>query len=191
MKMSLIVSLLALCFSSTAFLEAFEVPVQDARKNGESHGIGIGGTVYETWGFSYRHHFSNRFGISTNLGGGFWNDSGHAGLAIGGMYTFAHHNFPNSGLPRSSIRIYAVAYAAGVYHLNSTHRFVKDMMVDNSTHSAMLGLGIGPGAEYFFTENFSIHLEIPWMTKVSIKPKKGLAFENSYPNFGGGWTYFF
>ncbi len=188
MRISLALFLFVLGFSNTAFLEPSKV---DPNKNGESHGIGVGGTVYETWGFAYRHHFASRFGITANLGGGFWNNSGHAGLAVGGMYSFAHHTFPNSGLPRSSIRIYLIAYGSGIYGLNSSHKYYREMSVSNYQHTATVGLGAGPAIEYYFTENFSLFFEIPWMTKVTITPSKGLAFLNSYPNFGGGFLYYF
>lgn len=151
-------------------------------QNGVAHGIGIGGTVHRTWGFNYRQYFESNLGITVNFGGWLQEAYGHLGSALGMSYTFAHHQFTNSRLPESSIRVYGVAYLAGIYENHGVN--------DERRHSFDLGLGAGPGAEFFFTKNFSIHLELPWMTFVTFSQSKTF-FARSYPHFGGGISYYF
>ncbi len=40
-----------------------------SKPNGQTNGLGAGGSVFYTWGFMYRHHFANNFGVTTSIGG--------------------------------------------------------------------------------------------------------------------------
>lgn len=176
-------------FSSVAFLNTPKSS-DSSEKNGVDQGIGVGGTVFDTWGFTYRHHFLSGFGIVGNIGGWLTSRQGHVGLALGPTYTVAHHTFPTSALPQSSIRIYFEAYGSFIVRHSNNIESHRNIDVDRSIYSLSIGLGAGPGAEYFFTRNFSLHLELPWMTILRVEPK-GLVFEGSYPHIGGGLTYYF
>ncbi len=184
---------LLICYLFFSTVHGAPAEIYDSHKNGLTLGIGAGGTVFETWGFTLRRHFSSRWGISASMGGWFMNNHGHAGLAVGPMFTLAHHAFPKSSLSRSSLRIYLVGYAAGFYFLDTRYDHIErdKTTIRRLEHSAGFGLGAGPGIEYFFTDNFAIHLELPWMTRFRIKPVTGFEFHNSYPNIGGGFTYYF
>jgi hypothetical protein len=158
--------------------------------NGESHGMGIGGTVFDTWGFSYRHYFPSKLGVVGNLGGWWTGETGHLGVALGASYTLAHHYFANSSLPSSSLRIFGIAYLAGIYHKGYSYEIRKSSPNEEIINYFNLGLGVGPGAEFFFTENFALHLELPWMTFFSFSKLKS-TLKSSHPHFGGGVTYYF
>lgn len=160
--------------------------------NGEGPAIGIGGTVYGTWGFLYRQYFPSQFGIAGSLGG--WMDeySGKLGTAVGSSYTFAHHYFPNSFLASSSVRIYAIGYLAGIFKRERDYKWDKATNQGNEKKyfAFDLGLGVGPGAEFFFTPHFAVHLELPWMTFVTFKHSDAW-FRSSHPHVGGGLSYYF
>lgn len=155
-------------------------------ENGETNGVGAGGTVFWTWGFMYRRHFANGFGFSTSLGGWFSQEQGHIGNELGLLYSFAHYKFSSTALPESSIRVYAVGYLANIYNRATYHNFDRWAKV----HALDIGLGAGPGLEYFFNRHFAIHAELPWMTFVKVT-NKGVSFRDSYPHFGGGFIYYF
>jgi hypothetical protein len=165
-------------------------------ENGEGPGVGIGGTVFETWGFTYRQYFPGELGFAASLGG--WINSyrrrefdGKIGLAAGASYTFAHHHFPNSGLPSSSLRIYGIAYLAGILRNDYDYYYSDDKnRIDQRILAFDLGAGPGIGAEFFFTKNFAIHLELPWMTFVTFN-RYGGRLKSSYPHIGGGLSYYF
>ena len=162
-------------------------------KNGIAHGMGIGGSVYRTWGFSYRRYFVNDIGLSTSLGGWLTGTYGHVGNSIGISYSVAHHSFSWPFLPKSSVRVYLIGYLANIFGRE------EDLMLPGQpngsgaisfTNSYSLGIGVGPGAEFFFSPNFGVHLELPWMTFFKTNKKK-LAFRDSYPHIGGGLSYYF
>jgi hypothetical protein len=160
-----------------------------AAPNG-THGLGVGGTIFKTWGLNYRTYFDRHFGLSANLGGWITNSFGNLGTALGGSYTLAHHKFDDSKtFPHSSIRVYIIAYIAGIYNHNFPPRTDSDVKAF-SKHYFDLGFGIGPGAEFFFNRHFAIHAELPWMTFFRFS-KNYNAFESSHPHFGGGVTYYF
>ncbi|MCA9508457.1 MAG: hypothetical protein KC505_08555 [Myxococcales bacterium] len=183
-------ALIFLGFASTAFVQTATDP-ENLKNNGTGHSIGVGGAVFDTWGFTYRHHFNSDFGIVSNLGGWLGSYTGRIGLAIGPSYTFAHHVFPKSILPHSSIRIYALAYGAAILYHEKKNANVGNLNIGSNSFSLGLGLGAGIGAEYFFNKNFSIHLELPWMTNMKIESQNGLVFDSSHPHFGGGINYYF
>jgi len=172
--------LLVALFIASTF--AFSLPARiHESTNGIAHGIGIGGVVFNTWGFNYRRYFDKTWGMTVNLGGWVSNNNGRVGLAAGATYTLAHHAFSASKLPNSSIRIYGVGYVSGIYG--------QQGIPGNKSHFFDLGLGIGPGAEYFFNRHFSIHAELPWMTFFRLGTNSG--FASSHPHFGGGVSYYF
>lgn len=159
--------------------------------NVESHGFGMGGSIFETWGFVYRHYLPSNIGIVANLGGWLTENYGHLGLATGVSYTLAHHFFPNSGLPSSSLRVYGIAYLAGIFRQSNWGISSGDGKYESTKRLSFdLGLGVGPGAEYYFTRNFAINLELPWMTFFKFA-KKSASFKSSYPHIGGGISYYF
>lgn len=158
-------------------------PSTDGSQNGQTHGLGAGGTVFNTWGFMYRHHFANRFGFSTSIGGWLTTGYGYVGNELGMPITLSHRHYGWSALPEASIRIYLIPYLANIYRRNSWER-------DRTTNSLEIGLGAGPGAEFFFSKHFGIHAELPWMTFMRLANRK-FAFHNSYPHFGGGLIYYF
>lgn len=151
--------------------------------NGQSHGIGAGGTVFYTWGFLYRQHFSNNFGFSASLGTWFDRSGGHIGNALGLLYTIAHHNLSGASLPEASIRIYLVGYFANVYH---RHRYLSGSSQAHAWHTS---LGVGPGIEFFFNRHFALHVELPWMTTFQITDR--FSFHKSHPHIGAGFIYYF
>lgn len=155
--------------------------------NGQANGIGLGGTVFNTWGLNYRRYFNDHWGITANLGGWVTNSVGRVGTAIGGTYTFAHYTFENSKkFHNSSLRVYAVGYISGIYG----HGWLTAGTVGIPMHYFDLGFGIGPGAEFFFNRHFAVHAELPWMTFFRFsKERKG--FESSHPHIGGGVSYYF
>lgn len=153
--------------------------------NGISNGIGIGGTVFNTWGLNYRRHFNNKWGMTVNLGGWISDSYGKLGTAVGGSYTFMHHAFKNKTFPNSSIRVYGVAYVSGIYG----HGWLKPGEA-TAQHYFDFGFGIGPGAEYYFNKHFAVHLELPWMTFFRFA-KNFSSFQSSHPHFGGGVSYYF
>lgn len=179
-----------LCFIFSLSLWAQDV-ADINQENGLALGLGAGGTVYNTWGFIYREHFNNKWGVSSSLGGYFNNNRGYIGNEIGLVYKIAHHPFSFTTMPHASIRVHLVAYLANIYHYN-------DRKYDNTPeneptkinkHVWDIGLGGGPGVEFFFNRHFALHLELPWMTFIKID--KGLSFLSSYPHFGGGVIYYF
>lgn len=185
-------------FFITIFLSIAGFAQEQAPKpnynNGQKHALSVGGIIFDTWGFGYRHHFaSSNFGLSANLGGWVSNSwRGRVGLDLAGLYTLSHHSFENSGLSQSSIRIYLAAHLSGVYFVERD--FVNPegkITVSSTRHNFETGIGAGPGAEFFFTPNFSLHLEVPWITRFSIEKDNGFTFTNSYPHVGGGLSYYF
>lgn len=176
MRRFLLIGLVAVF--STSLVSETESLARPREQNGVTNGLGAGGTVYDTWGFMYRRHFENNFGVSTSLGGWIDQDYGHIGNELGLLYTLAHHSFQWSALPNASIRVHLVAYLANIYR-----RFFKKNNWD-------IGLGAGPGLEFFFNKHFSLHLELPWMTFVRADGR-GLSFRSSYPHIGGGLIYYF
>lgn len=165
-------------------------PFFTKHQNGVSHGLGAGGTVFWSWGFLYRQHFANNFGFATSFGGWFDSNDGYLGNELGILYTLAHHHFNGSALPNSSLRVYGIAYLANIYRL-------EDQFVPNEKPKGFIkkniwdvGLGVGPGLEFFFNRNFALHAELPWMTFVRFMDKSA-SFKSSYPHFGGGFTYYF
>ncbi len=155
--------------------------------NGIQHGLGAGGSVFYTWGFIYRHHFDNGLGFSGSLGGWFNQYQGHLGNSLGLLYTLAHHKFTFNALPNASIRVYLAAYLANIYRQNDYKLSDDHSSMDRSLST---GLGAGPGVEFFFNSNFSLHTELPWMTFITMK-RGGWAFRDSSPNFGAGVIYYF
>lgn len=178
--------ILMLCFLMIS-ASTLTAETKSAHINGINNGLGAGGTVYKTWGFMYRHHFANNLGFSTSLGGWLDRHWGHLGNELGVLYTLAHHEFDWSGLPNSSIRVYLAGYLANIYR-NNYHNY--DGKNRAGRHSWEIGLGAGPGLEFFFNRYFGVHLELPWMTFVNVD-KDGLSFLSSYPHIGGGLIYYF
>lgn len=152
--------------------------------NGQAHGIGIGGTVFNTWGFNYRRYLDAHWGVTANLGGWIASSYGQLGTAVGASYTFAHHSFEHSSLPHSSIRIYGVGYVSGIYK----HSWQGSGSGGSTEFD--VGFGAGPGAEFFFNPHFAVNLELPWMTFFRLS-KMNSGFESSHPHVGGGVTYYF
>ncbi len=195
--MKTMIKILTLATILSGFLSAENMEFSGAEPktahNGIAHALGIGGTVFDTWGFTYRHHFANNFGIAASIGGSFRNSWGHAGTGIGLLYTLAHHRFSVQSLPNSSIRIYVALYTGITYEGNQKVSNVKvDSFVTTTKHMIKVGMGPGPGVEYFFTKNLAVHIELPWMTTISIEPDPaGVFFASSFPNFGGGLSYYF
>jgi hypothetical protein len=155
-------------------------------ENGQGSGFGAGGVVFDTWGFMYRHHFANNFGVSTSLGGWFSNNRGYIGNEVGLLYSLAHHKFSWASMPSASIRIYLASYLAYIYRKHASEWETKS----TPEHVWDIGLGVGPGAEFFFSKHFAVHLELPWMSFVKIA-NKDVSFLSSYPHFGGGVIYYF
>lgn len=155
--------------------------------NGIANSMGIGGTVFKTWGLNYRRYFNDHWGLTGNVGGWFNYGYGNLGVSVGGIYTLMHHSFNHSkALPHSSIRINAVAYVAGIYG----HGWSGTSADNKSRHYFDLGLGVGPGAEFFFNRHFAVHAELPWMTFFRFT-KEVSRFDSSHPHFGGGVNYYF
>jgi len=154
--------------------------------NGQSHGIGAGGSVFWTWGFMYRQYFANNFGVTSSLGGWFDSRSGHIGNSLGLLYTLGHHVIAGQTLPNGSIRIYLVGYLANIFFRNDYFEN-PPYRVQNAWH---IGLGAGPGLEFFFNQHFAVHAEVPWMTTYQIANKKG-SFHGSHPHVGAGFIYYF
>lgn len=177
-----------LLFFSAANAEDFNLKAH----NGESPALGIGGTVFETWGFLYRQYFPSNFGIAGTIGGWMNEFSGKIGLAFGTSYTFAHHYFPNSYLASSSVRVYGIAYLGSIFGREINYKWDKaaDKSREERHRAFDIGLGLGPGAEFFFNEHFAVHLELPWMTFVRFKDN-GAFFRSSHPHIGGGISYYF
>ena len=177
----LFVSLLALFFA---------LPNHAAERsslNGQAHGIGLGGTVFNTWGLNYRRYFDPYWGMTVNLGGWISNSVGRLGTAVGGTYTFAHYSFEHSKkFHNSSIRVYGVGYIAGIYG----HDWLPGATAAPPAHYFDLGFGIGPGAEFFFNRHLAVHAELPWMTFFRMSKNKS-GFESSHPHIGGGISYYF
>ena len=155
--------------------------------NGETNGLGAGGTIYYTWGFMYRHHFANGLGLTTSIGGWVDRDDGYIGKEIGGLYTLAHHELNWSWLMNSSIRVYLAGYLANIYRKGQDYSYKSEV---KGKVQWDIGLGAGPGLEFFFNRYFALHAELPWMTFVRAT-KNEVAFHNSYPHFGGGLIYYF
>lgn len=176
------------------YLFALNIPAEaslESSMNGVFQGIGVGGTVFNTWGFTYRQFFSSSWGLSLSLGPWFNNGFGRVGLALGPSYTIAHYKFPKSPLPTSSIRVYLASYASAVYNFQKEYREIRGMRLSDLQHSVEIGVGLGPAIEYSFTSNFALHAELPWMIMNNITPRDGMRFSTSYPHFGGGFTYYF
>lgn len=182
------IKLITLLFISLGFFKSAHALPDSSSANGESYGIGIGGTVYKTWGFNYRHYFPSNLGVTANIGGWLTRSSGHLGIASGVLYTFAHHYFRDSELSSSSLRVYGIGYLAGIFRKDYID--YKDNTSGQKALMFDLGFGVGPGAEFFFTKKFSIHLELPWMTFFTFAPGS-FHFKNSYPHIGGGISYYF
>lgn len=188
MKTSLAI-LLAVAFSFAALGETPETGSHKATfENGETNGLGAGGTVFNTWGFLYRRHFANGLGFSTSLGGWLNRDGGYVGSELGLLYTVAHHKFSKSPLPNSSIRVYLVGYLANI--ISHGHDYSAPITSTAVKTTLSTGLGAGPGVEFFFNNHFGCHLELPWMTFLAIS-NKTVTFDHSYPNIGGGVVYYF
>jgi hypothetical protein len=151
--------------------------------NGQSHGIGAGGTVFYTWGFLYRQHFANNFGFTASLGAWIDRNGGHLGNALGLLYTLANHSFTGASLPHSSIRVYLVGYLGNVLHRD---RYFIGYGRSNAWHPS---IGAGPGIEFFFNRHFALHAELPWMT--TFRVSDGFSFYNSHPHIGAGFIYYF
>jgi len=177
-----------LCTTSLVFLFALGTnAVERSSTNGQANGIGLGGTVFNTWGLNYRRYFDPYWGITANFGGWVSNSIGRVGTAIGGTYTFAHYSWEKSKKwHNSSIRIYAVGYISGIYG----HGWMSGIQPGTPEHYFDLGFGVGPGAEFFFNRHFAAHLELPWMTFFRFS-KINSGFESSHPHIGGGLTYYF
>jgi hypothetical protein len=92
-------------------------------------------------------------------------------------------------MPDASLRIYLAGYLANIYRKYTAWEGPKNKTSDG-VHSWEIGLGAGPGAEFFFNRHFGIHLELPWMTFAQIANKE-LSFLKSYPHIGGGVVYYF
>jgi hypothetical protein len=163
-------------------------------ENGVNNGIGAGGTIYSTWGFIYRRHFANHWGFSTNLGGWFSDHQGHIGNGLGLLYSIAHHAMDWSAMPNASIRVFLSAHLGTIYTLSRDYHYSKvngkESSIEYKRHYWDMGLGAGPGVEFFFNKYFSLHAELPWMTFIRIEDKS-FKFLNSRPNFGGGFVYYF
>lgn len=159
--------------------------------NGISHGLGVGGTVFRNGGFTYRHHFQSNYGIAGSIGGWFSEYGAKAGSGVGLLYTLAHHQFPQSSLPNSSIRIYLAFYSGFIYEQNRQSEPKAAGYTETTKHILNIGVGPGPGIEYFFTKNLALHFELPWMTffKIQANPAS-FSFSSSYPHAGGGFTYY-
>lgn len=171
--------LLLTCLISISSVAEIPGAIDDrARINGQSSGIGAGGTVFHTWGFMYRRHFANNFGFSGSLGGWFTREGGHVGNELGLLYTFAHHKFSLKSLPESSVRVYLAGYFANIYR--------RDLL----GNSLETGIGAGPGLEFFFNRNFALHLELPWMTFFKLA-NNDFSLRDSHPHVGGGFIYYF
>jgi hypothetical protein len=146
------------------------------KTNGEANGLGAGGTVIDTWGIIYRHHFHSGFGFTTSLGGWFERDKGWVGNELGLLYSIINHHFAWQSMPYASIRGYIVAYLGDIFRY-------KPAKYD-------IGIGAGPGAEFFFNRHISVHLELPWMIFGRVENNK-LGFRDSHPHLGGGIIYYF
>lgn len=177
---------LILSFCGSAFSDS-RANHRVGSENGIANGLGAGGSVFWTWGFLYRHHFEDRFGVSASLGGWFTESRGHLGNSLGLLYSVAHHQFFWKAMPNTSIRVYLVAYLSNIYHRNSYDYDDDKESSKNALHS---GLGAGPGIEFFFNQYFSIHMELPWMTFMRFT-KNGARFRDSHPHFGMGLLYYF
>jgi hypothetical protein len=157
--------------------------------NGENNGIGVGGTVWLTQGFVYRHHFHNGLGFSTSIGGFANSYGGYIGNALGLLYPLGHYHPSWSWL--ESIRVYAVGYLANIY--NKNNRLGHDYSSTNTYRAASgfdIGLGVGPGVEFFFNRHFSFHAEVPWMVFGRIA-NKSFSFRDTDPHPGIGLVYYF
>jgi len=164
-------------------------------ENGTTHSLGFTGAMYKTSGFNYRQHFSNNFGMNVALGGWFRRTGGYLANTLGLSYTLAHHKFRKSSLPNSSVRIYLLGKLANIHNFNDSYDYSfeppgrrrKDKKL---RYAVNLGLGVGPGAEFFLNKHFAAFLEVPWMTFVEIK-KGSTQFLRSYPHVGAGLSYYF
>jgi hypothetical protein len=182
--------------SFMSILAGFAYSEEDSLKspesiNGNANALGIGGTVYRTWGFNYRRHFESNLGISVNIGGWLTPNWGYLGSSFGLLYSLAHHKFHSQSLPHSSVRIYLIAYCVGILHGYSDGSYNPSNNSKSISNFPLdFGGGIGPGAEFFFNQHFALNIELPWMSLFNTDYQT-VSFLSSYPHFGGSLSYYF
>lgn len=183
-KIQMVILLGCLFASVNAFSQDTDSDNHRSLNNGLAHGVGVGGAVGSTWGFTYRKFFPSQFGFNANLGGAFTSTSNHVGATIGGMYTLFHNPFPSFGLKDASVRVYITAAITGMHDRDRQAATPAD-----ERNAFVFGGGVGPGIEYFLGRNFAVNLDVPWMTRFRAH-KNAVNFDGSAPSFGFGLTYY-
>lgn len=154
-----------------------------------SNGIGLGGTIWDTWGIVYRKNFENNLSIGATLGGGLNYSYGYLGTSFGLFYKIAEHNFNFAALPDASIRFNILNYFSCVYHYNNDGERFNSYDLELNRHTFKPGVGPGFGIEFNPIKFLSLHLESAWNTKLNISNKT--RFDSSRPEVGGGFIFYF
>lgn len=166
------------------FFLSFALSFNAATSNNEPprHGIGFGGSVFDTQGFIYRYN-TNNIGLSSSFITIITKYQQRISGSLGASYSLNQLHFPKSKLPNSSLNIYLIGYIAPVY--SDTSYTIP------SKKSILFGLGIGPGIEYKFMPSIGVFFEVPWMTFIRHTIINGqITLDHSYPHMGGGLVYY-